>query len=222
MRRASNWVFAGAVSILLSGVAHAHAQTSVLVDQSAETIKLRATATVLVDGEEYSGSAVQEFQLQWVLHPELGTAGAWRVASRGEAILVDIPGGKPVFVLMSASNSNGNYGFLVEAQCTDREGSVERQKESFLQLDHCDLSAFPKAVRLDPNDRSSGEAVYVDGAGRNGYDFVAMTFERTEDETTKGVIPRSLSDKGARSIRIPFEKFIAVVGDLEFASEVFW
>ena len=188
-----------------------------------ETIRLLATATILVDRVERTGSSVQEFQLQWIYEPQIGRTGAWRVAARGEAIKVDVPGEEPIYVLMSSSSDSGNYGPLLEAQCTVRDQGPEKQKESRVNLNRCALTKFPKAIRFEGSgDYDTAVAVYTAGESQNGYQFVSMTFEKTDDVVTRGQIPQLLFAPGRKSTRVPFGRFTEIAGNLEFSSETFW
>jgi len=187
-----------------------------------ETIKLKATATILVDGVERSGSAVQEFQLQWIYQPQIGRTGAWRIASRGEAIRIDVPGGEPIYVLMSLSNDNGNYGFLVESQCTVRSEGAEAQRDSFVNIERCDLETFPKTIRFPGGgDYDTAIAVFTADENRNGYRFVSMAFEKTSDPISEGQVPSSVISAGLRPVQVPYDAHVLVAGKYNFKQEEF-
>jgi hypothetical protein len=189
---------------------------------SPNTIRLKATATVLVDGVPRTGSSVQEFRMEWVSQPHIGRTGAWRIVARGEAIRVDVPGEEPVYVLMSVSNDSGNYGALVEAACTVRGQGRDVQLESFMNMSECSLERFPKAVRFDGSGHDTAIAVFTAGESRNGYDFLSMAFERSDEPVTRGNIPPELYASGRYPTKVPFGRFRVVAGNLEFSSERFW
>jgi len=187
-----------------------------------ETIRLRATATILVDGVERTGSSVQEFQLQWVYQPQIGRTGAWRIASRGEATKVDVPGEEPIYVLMSLSSSNGNYGVLVETQCTVRDEGPEAQKASFTNIDSCSFDHFPKAIRFDGSgDYDTAIAVFAGGESRNGYRFTSMTMVRTDAPLTEGTMPMQIWAGDRKTVRAPYDQRISVIGEYSFKADHF-
>ena len=169
-----------------------------LWDQS-YIFRLRATATVLVDGVEYTGSSVQEFKITRDYEPQIGRTGAWGLKVRGEGIRIDIPDEEPIYVLISANP--------VFYNCIDLT-SQDSIKTGLSNIIHCDLPKFPSAVRFDGSgDYSEAIAVHYEGKDWNGYEFVSMSFTRTIEPVTDGRIPKPLWTYGAPSIKVPLGKY---------------
>lgn len=124
---------------------------------------------------------------------------------------------------MSVSNDSGNYGFMIETQCTVRNEGPDAQRASFVNMKRCDFARFPKAIRFDDSgDYDTAIAVFTGGESRNGYQFVGMSFERTDEPVTEGTMPMHIWDNRKKSIRVPFDGFTEVAGSLEFKTEKFW
>ena len=153
------------------------------MDVDSRTFRLKATATILVDGVERTGSAVQEYRLDWNWQPQVGNNGAWRLVVRGEAIRIDVPSEEPIYALISADVAYDN--------CANRTGSQDQIKDSLLGLTRCEVKQlFPTTIRFDGSGNyQEAIAVHVGGEDRNGYRFARMTFERTDDPITEGRSP---------------------------------
>jgi len=178
--------------------------------------RLRATATVLVDGVEYTGSSVQEFKITWTYEPQIGRNGAWGLKARGEAVRIDIPDEEPIYVPISADP--------VFYNCIDLT-SQDSIKTSLSNIIHCDLPKFPPAVRFDG--RGGAERIHADIYGSGRYEFVSMSFTRTIEPVTEGRIPERLYPyQEGRPLRVPYttEKgsFIAVITRRDFKQEKFF
>jgi len=174
--------------------------------------KLQATATVRVDGVDYTGSAVQEFSLGWAIRG-LDMTGAWGLRTRGEAVRIDIPDEEPIYVLISANT--------VFYNCADR-WFQDAIRESLLNLKKCDVRKFPSAVRFDGSgDYSEAIAVHYAGKDWNGYEFVSMSFTRTNEPITEGRIPDSLWKPGNPPVKIPHGEYTSIV-NLGFKQEKFF
>lgn len=151
---------------------------------AANTIRLKATATVLVDGVERTGSAVQEFRLQWRHEPQVGNNGTWQTLVRGEAIRIDVPNEEPIYVLIGAGTLFNN--------CLVRPGDTDDAfRDRFRGLKRCEVTKlFPTTIRFDGSGKyQEAIAVHVAGKDWNGYQFAAMHFERTDETVTEGRSP---------------------------------
>lgn len=186
------------------------------LDEGARTFRLKATATVLVDGVERTGSAVQEFQVQKIYSALNGFSGHWRLTVRGEAVRIDVPGGEPIYALISSGTVFNN--------CAKRNGTQEELKESFLEIQHCEVTGlYPTTIRFDGSGNyQEAIAVNVGGQDRNGYQFVRMAFERTTDPVTEGRSPPNPWPHLNGPIKVHYDGKIHSVSRQDFKLEEFW
>lgn len=174
------------------------------VDIDSRTFRLKATATILVDGVERTGTSVQEYRLEKIYPALNGFMGAWRLMVRGEAIRIDVPGEEPIYVLLSENSVFDN--------CATRNKGQDEVKASLLQLTRCDLQTFPRAVRFDgAGDYAKAIPVHFEGRDWNGYRFLSMSFERTQEPLTEGFIPVQLWTYGGPPVEVPLGKRTAVL-----------
>lgn len=205
------------------------------------TFRLKATATILVNGVERTGSSVQEFQL----HRDSGgqiipVYYSWDLKMRGEAVRIDIPGEEPIYVTMYADNVYDN--------CAARRADPDEIKASLLQITRCEVrprsrypdqlagsGVYPPAVRFDGSGNyDEAIPVYVGGKNVEGYQFVSMTYERTNDPITEGRVPVELwGHKGSgvkvtREVWVPKGRVLTSLGvqsvpiNTHFKLEDFW
>lgn len=172
----------------------------------AKTFRLKATATILVDGVERTGMSVQEY------HLETGSRGfdvfnyTWVLKVRGEAVRIDVPGEEPIYVTM--------YANTVYANCAAGAGDRDAIKDRLLQFTRCVVRVrpyrpgshprvYPPTVRFDGSGNyEEAIPVYVGGEDADGYQFVSMTYERTNDPVTEGRIPVELWGYKGSSVKV--------------------
>lgn len=180
------------------------------IDVDSRTFRLKATATILVDGVERTGSSVQEYHLAWNI---LGRA--WRLLVRGEAIRIDVPGEEPIYVLISPNAVFNN--------CATRNKGQDEVKTSLLQVARCEVrETYPTAVRFDgTGNYQEAIPIHIGGKGVNGYQFVGMTFERTRDPVTEGTMPARLWIDPRMVVQVPWGEFTNLLGGVDFKAEKF-
>jgi len=185
------------------------------IDVDSRTFRLKATATILVDGVERTGSSVQEYRLDWNWQPQVGNNGAWRLVVRGEAIRIDVPDGEPIYVLLSPNTVYDN--------CANRSGSQDEIKESLLQMARCEPDSFPWAIRFDGSGNyQEAMGVHIGGKDGDGYQFVSMTYERTDEPVTEGRSPQNPWPDLDGPIKIQFDGKTHSVSTIVFNAEFFW
>lgn len=180
--------------------------------QEADTFRLRATATFVVDGVERSGSSVQEYRLVWNYQPQIGNDGAWRLLARGEGIKVDVPGEEPIYVQLTAGTVFSNCGTPSRGQ--------DAIRDSLLTFKRCEADkVLPTAIRYVGED---ADVLAVHGIGKdwNGYEFRSLVYERTSEPVTDGVMPTLQSDSRGL-IYVPFGTGRQTLGNLSFKHEDF-
>jgi hypothetical protein len=174
--------------------------------------KLKATATVLVDGVERTGSAVQEYRLDWDWEPQIGNNGAWRLVVRGEAVRVDVPGAEPIYVLISAGTVFNN--------CAKRDGFQDELKESLLTTGYCEVKSHAAAVRFDP-DHTTAVAIPI-GSRSGPVEFVGMSYQRSDEPITREGSPRHAWPEGVGPIRASFVDKTLTITKRDFSLEDFF
>ncbi len=180
--------------------------------QDAERFRLKATATFLVDGTVVTGSSVQEFQLTWSGPSVIRSGGAWRLDVRGEAITVPIEGQQPIYVEISEN--------VVFYNCAVRTNN-QTVRDSLLNLQNCNASFLPTAIRFDGETIKTAEPVYIGKQDWNGYEFLNLTFERTDEPVTEGTIPPDLWVDPSLVIHVPYDRLRRTLGTPFFKKEAF-
>lgn len=182
-------------------------------DEGPTTFRLKATATFLVDGVERTGSSVQEYGLEWNYQPQIGNNGAWRLLVKGEGIRVDVPNAEPIYVQLASGTVFNN--------CAVRSQGQDELRKSLLGIEHCDVDFYPTAIRFAGESHSSVLAVHAARQDRNGYRFVSMTFDRTEDPITEGNIPSDMPTDPKGLIYLKYDGLTDIMSLLSFESEDF-
>lgn len=182
-------------------------------DADARTIRLKAVATVLVDGVERTGSAVQEFRIQWRHQPHLMPKGTWQTVMRGVAIQIDVPGEEPVYVLISAGTLFDNC--LVQPRDTD-----DAFRDRFLRMERCEVKSHAIAVRFDADHR--GALAMPIGSTSDPMQFVSMSYQRTVEPVTRAQTPQHVWPQGVGPIRARFLGKTLTITKPDFSLESFF
>jgi len=171
------------------------------VDRQVNTFRLKATATILVDGVPRTGSSVQEYKLVWNY-----VTSAWLLLGRGEGIVIDVPGEEPIYVQFAVDTVFGN--------CANRVDGQAALYQSLLDLEHCDVKTFPAAITFKGN---TPVAVYLGKFHGPQNPFVSMSFERTNDSLTVGRMPPPESESAV--VRVSYDGHTRRFSKLDFNRE---
>ena len=171
------------------------------------TYRYRMTVEVVTPDGLKTGSSVQEQTVTKYAVPQLGSGNVRYIDTRGEAVAVDLPGGRTLFALLA--DSNLIQSVLDPAWTNDWVASAQRITSGETPRTSLSMSAhsakpfgmktgYPLLVAFrDIGDPKTVEKITPDDFAKNfgpGVTLKRITVQITDDPVTSG-IERRLDDK---------------------------